>query len=933
MSWKWSQWGMMVPVALVEREHDLKLLSNLLTATFKGHGKIGLVSGAVASGKTELLRSFADQCADEGALLLNATATRADRTLPFAVLRQLLDCLPAHAGPVAEIIGSGVASEVPRTAAATLLELSERAPLVVVVDDVHHADEPSMDCLMRLVNRLRSSRILLVLAESSGDWSVHPAFRIELVRQTQFHRIRLAPLTVDGVSEMCSQHLGQDTEHRAAEAHRMTGGNRLLVRALIEDHAESGELPGRAGCSSLGESFRQAVLTCLRRSGPDELEAARGMAVLDATGSTHRIAEFLGHGQEALRRSLQSLQTLGIIHDGRFRHRLTRAAVYDDLAPQMLAELHTRAAQLLSDGGGSVTDVADHLVAAKQVGADWAIAVLQRAAEESLAADDEEPAIRYIEFALSVCEGERQRAQLRMMLVQIKWRSDPEGAVRHLTPLFQAQRDGHLDVEQTAYLLRVLMWHGRIQEARELITHLSRITPSANETPNAVLAGVHNLLRHAYPQFIPDRSGVENHLFDNATTPPGQQAQASAVLSSVLGQTAGGDERCIRVAEQILQSSQLSDTMLESVCSALQTLIYAEQPLLAGRWCDALLTEAGSRGVVTWQAALSGLRAEIALREGDLVQAERYALKALTMIGVAGWGVAVGATLGTLLEAVTARGDFESARKYLRETVPAAMFQTRYGLTYLRARGHYYLATDRLQAALADFSYCGELMRSWQLDSPTFVPWRTDAAQVLLRLGDHEQARDLTKEQMAQIGSRASRTYGASLRVLAGTASHRGRLSLLKESVEILQASGDRLTLTQALFDLSCAHEGMGEFGKAQMISRRAGRLAKEGGMQRMQDPALARPEEPMMLHSAQNDSWSRPVDETTSAADVLTLSERRVAALASLGYTNREISCKLHITVSTVEQHLTKVFRKLRVKRRTDLPVELEYHVANPAC
>jgi hypothetical protein len=102
-------------------------------------------------------------------------------------------------------------------------------------------------------------------------------------------------------------------------------------------------------------------------------------------------------------------------------------------------------------------------------------------------------------------------------------------------------------------------------------------------------------------------------------------------------------------------------------------------------------------------------------------------------------------------------------------------------------------------------------MTAWQLDAPSFVPWRSDSAEVLLRLGDHEQARALTKEQMSHIGSRTSRTYGASLRVLAGTASHRVRLGLLKESVEILQACGDRLTLAQALFDLSCAHESMGE--------------------------------------------------------------------------------------------------------------------------
>ncbi|NUQ99008.1 MAG: helix-turn-helix transcriptional regulator, partial [Streptomyces sp.] len=51
-----------------------------------------------------------------------------------------------------------------------------------------------------------------------------------------------------------------------------------------------------------------------------------------------------------------------------------------------------------------------------------------------------------------------------------------------------------------------------------------------------------------------------------------------------------------------------------------------------------------------------------------------------------------------------------------------------------------------------------------------------------------------------------------------------------------------------------------------------------------------------------------------------LSAAERRVAALAAAGHTNKEISQSLHITVSTVEQHLTRVFRKLRVGARRDL-------------
>jgi RNA polymerase sigma factor (sigma-70 family) len=65
-------------------------------------------------------------------------------------------------------------------------------------------------------------------------------------------------------------------------------------------------------------------------------------------------------------------------------------------------------------------------------------------------------------------------------------------------------------------------------------------------------------------------------------------------------------------------------------------------------------------------------------------------------------------------------------------------------------------------------------------------------------------------------------------------------------------------------------------------------------------------------------------------AVDALTglsEAERRVAALAADGFTNRQIARRLHVTASTVEQHLTRVYRKLEIRRRTDLPrVRLDF-------
>lgn len=924
--------GKGVYIVLFERERELEMLDGLFAETATGRGRIVLVSGAVANGKTELLRTFVDRNNSGEAIFLSATATAADREIPFGVLRQLLECTPVSAEGIEELISPEDELETVRRVTAALLEVSGTAPLVVIVDDVHHTDEPSMDCLLRLTIRSRSTRTMLMLAESAYDWSMHPSYRIELVRQTHFRRIRLAPLSVTGVSEMVTQHLGREAARSlACEVHEATGGNQLLVRALIEDHGDAVETFERDSRVA-GESFRQAVLTCLQRSGPDALAVARALAVLDSAASSDRVAKLIGRDPDVVTRLLHALHALGLLDGDCFRNPLGRAAVYDDLPGTELARLHTGAAQLLRQGAGDAIEVAEHLVAAKSVRADWAIGELRRAAEEALAVDDDAAAIKYVEFALSVCTEARQRAQLRMLLIRAEWRKDPGAAARHLTALFQEQRDGHLDADQTAALVRYVMWHGRTEEATEALDQLVRLRPTVNEPLGSLLSSTRHWLSHAYPHFLPaDIDGAPVPQADSAAAPPAQQDQAAAVLSAVLSQ-GDGDGRCTRVAEQILQGTPLTDNSLEAITSAVQTLVYGERLPLAARWCDMLLAEAEARGVTWWHAVFSACRAEIAIRNGELVDAERHAARALDLIGPDGWGVAIGVPLGALLYTATAMGDFESARKYLKEPVPSAMFHTRYGLAYQRARGRYYLATDRLQAALADFRYCGELMTAWGLDAPALVPWRSDSAEVHLRLGDYERAQQLAQEQMSLSGSPKSRTHGASLRVLAATTGHRGRLRLLKESVEVLQVSGDRLTLTQALYDLSRVHQVLGEFGKARMISRRAGRLAKECRVQRMQEQSAPSHEQPLMLVPDEGDTRKQPGTPARQAADMLTLSERKVAALASLGYTNREISGKLHITVSTVEQHLTKIFRKLKVKGRTDLPVELEFHAASTA-
>jgi DNA-binding CsgD family transcriptional regulator len=207
---------------------------------------------------------------------------------------------------------------------------------------------------------------------------------------------------------------------------------------------------------------------------------------------------------------------------------------------------------------------------------------------------------------------------------------------------------------------------------------------------------------------------------------------------------------------------------------------------------------------------------------------------------------------------------------------------------------------------------CGELMRSWGIDLPTLVPWRASAASAWLRLGNGDAARKLVSEQLARQGGDRGRALGIVLRQLAAVSEPPQRVSILTEAMEILDAAGDRYELAATLADLGKAQQVLGAFSRARMAARRAWHAALDCDAIPLSNtvrPALA----------------GEDVDDADlTGVAALSEAERRVAALAAQGYTNREISSKLFITISTVEQHLTRSYRKLGVRQRTELPASL---------
>ncbi|MFF5258107.1 AAA family ATPase [Actinomadura viridis] len=1058
---------------LIEREAALATLWNLFSESLGGRGKVAVVSGVVATGKTALLRAFAERATGSGAVFLGAAASHAGQGVPLGVLMQLVrgaGCPSGVRDEVRRLLDEGPGAEAfgeehPRPDSGTqvtgavleelhriVLRMAERAPLVIGVDDVHHADPASLRFLLYIAHRLKTARVLVVLTERTEPWRDHPLFHADLLSRPHCRRIRLEPLSRHGQARLLATRLGTRAGCRLAEVcHAVTGGNPLLVQALLKDN----RLPVRDAELTVDGAYQRAVTSCLHRGGPAMASIARALAILREPAAPALLGRLMGLDTDQVTETMDAMTTAGLLDTGRFRHPAARAAVLDGMAPEERAALHGRAARLLHDHGAAPPVVAAHLLAASRPagtgpsGADpaaagltvpgpaipgltvsgltvsgpavpgtspdavsgatsrsasrsasglsgivseftagygeravaeavteplpvppmgsaggvsrafapeagsWALPVLEEAAEQALADGDLRTALACLRLAHDVCPDEDRRAGVAGALARTEWRIDPTAVHRLLPALLSAAREGRLTGPPAVRLLGYLAWYGRTGEAIDVLGRLDGPGAAPARGPVREVEAARLLMSCFCPEAM-DRAAPERDTAQDRKAvagPANRQLRAAATLSAALTGAPGHDVP--GVAEQVLQGARLGETPSEYVLAALAALVYDDRPDKAARWCDPLLEEAAARRDTVAHAALATARAVISLRQGELVAAERHARAALSRLSPAGWGVAIGLPLSVMVSATTGMDRYEDAATYLGVAVPEAMFQTPCGLHYLQARGHYRLATGHAAAALADFRFCGELARRWGFDVPGLVAWRADMARALIELGELSEAAALAAEQLGRLRPGPSRTRGITLYIQALTGDPADRRRLLREAVAVLEQSGDQYELALALGELSRTQRASGEGDLASVSARRARHLAERFGMPAASGP-LARPggapagtpaspvrstagsERVAPELSPAGPPKRRPAGRaaapgagaTPARANVpvpeLTEAERKVAALAAQGHTNRQIADTLLITVSTVEQHLTRVYRKLNVTRRADLRPEL---------
>jgi DNA-binding CsgD family transcriptional regulator len=909
---------------LVERDEAIASLDGLLAAAVAGKGRVAVITGAVGTGKTALLTTFTERVMERDALAITASGSPAEQDLPFGVLSQLLldaPLVPEARQRAMSLLYEAVRAEsgedggqldpqIVHALCTVLLELAQRYPLVIAIDDIDLADRGSMICLSYLARRVRFAPMMTVFTQTEHGVPDEKAFEVEaLWRPPHGTRVALGTLSADGVREMAADAVGHDDATRLGPAWaELSGGSPLLLGGLLDDHKAgvAGDVP------EIGEHYARAVMSCLHSADPRATRVARALAVCAQPGLLEQLLP--GDGA-TIGYAVRSLTAAGLLARGDFRHAAARTAVLSEIDDTERADLYQRAAVLAHHSGASSAVVAGHLLGAGTVNEPWAVPVLEDAARQALRDGRVPVAVQYLKMAWEACTDELRRARIMATLVRAEWRINPSAPTGYLPQLTAALRDGHLRAGDALVLTKALLWHGQFTDARQVFEYIATHADETDRESRAELAITQPLMRATYPAFLALMPSSAHLPVQMSTVGTTQRLEAANALVSVL--TKGLTEYLSSTVERILHTSRLDEMSLDTVESALLALTYGGRPDRAAPWCDLFIEEAGVRRAPSRQARLAAIRAEISIRLGDLSSAQRHARQALTVMPPSSWGVAVGGPLAALIMAYTAAGDYGPVRDLLDQPVPQELFQTRHGLHYLYARGRYSLAIGELPLALRDFELCGGLIGKWKLDVPGFIPWRVDVAETLLRMNRPEKAGQLIEDQLARCGNDSPRVQAMAMRLLAAGSPLRQRPMLLRQAAE-LHTGGDEYELARTLIDTAEAFRALGESRRAAMTARRARAAAEKAG-------AL-----PLLRMLSGGIGWDE--DEVVApamnpATGVATLSdaERRVAALAANGYSNREIAKKLFITVSTVEQHLTHTYRKLKVTRRTDLPANLE--------
>src|SRR5580658_107251 len=389
---------------ILERDGDLAVLSAAGDATGAGCGAFVLVEGPAGIGKTSLLRAACMRPPAAGLRILTARGLALERVFAYGIARQLIEPVRAAARPgewdalldgaagLAARVFDGaevgrVEDDIPHATTRGLYwlvaNLAAGSPLMIVVDDAHWADEPSLRWLAHLAARIDGLSVALLLAARSGP--DEPATLNELRACPACTPLRLEPLGSAATAALLRERLGELADKRLCQAcYASTGGNPFLLESLASALRELGTSDVVGQVCTLGpQPVAYAVLRRVGQLGMGAGQLTRALAVLGGPAPLRHAAALSGLDLSDAARLADQLRAADVLAPGlalEFAHPIVRAAIYESVPPGERALAHAKAALLLEGDGADTERVALHLLHSEPDGNPHVTAVLSAAA-------------------------------------------------------------------------------------------------------------------------------------------------------------------------------------------------------------------------------------------------------------------------------------------------------------------------------------------------------------------------------------------------------------------------------------------------------------------------------------------------------------------------------------------------------------------------
>jgi DNA-binding CsgD family transcriptional regulator len=864
-----------------------------------------VIRGDPGIGKTALWRHAVERGRAAGFRVVVARPAEEEMSLALGGLVDLFDgleldavALQADADPL--VRGRAVLD--------ALRALAEARPALVAVDDAHWLDASSARALRYALRRLDTQPIAVLTTARAG--APDPLAAASTLPPGRHESLDLGPLGLAALRRVLAGTVRSISRPTLRRIHEVSGGNPLyaieLARGLGSEEREHAAPGGISLPTSLGEAIARRL-----EAAPAEL--APLLELVSALGPTtvSELRPLVVDGDVEPLLALAEREGLLVLDDDlrvRFWHPLVSATVYAGMSPLARRQLHGRLAARSQD-----PDVcARHL---------------------ALSTDDPDAEVAKLLEDAAVRASERGASEPAAELARHSLRLTPPGDED------AARRRALVEIEQLA----------SAGEVRRALTLTDRLLASLPPGP----ARAEALVRRA--DLEDDDSATAEALLLDALNDAGEDERLRGrVLDHLaqlrrlrLGDVPGAIE-CAREALEIAERS--SDARLELHAAAyvghLETLAGSPQPELMAR-AVRLEEELGSpplsigpRALLAkhrlWAGDLAGARSlltavhESAVRSGSEILRPQHFYDLTLVECAAGELAAADELAGRGIEAARDAENTYSERELLypvalvaawlgqvgEARATAARLQdeaTRHGVRPLVARargvlGLLALSEDDAATAAEELGAAADLVDVMGFANPAAFPVLPDAVDALARAGDPRAADLLARLEREASAVDGDWTHAAAQRSRGTVLLAAGHAEHAAVEFEAAAASFERLG-----FRPDAARSLLG-----------LGRALLRGGQRTLAADTLA---EAQRRFSAMGAAlWAARAAEELEraapgrAAGTLTAAERRVAALVAEGRRNREIAQTLFMSVATVEAHLTRIYRKLDIRSRSEL-------------